>query len=90
MPSLKVRLRATKNLHNLGIGYSVGRVPMAGCDFSVREYSYDDVDGDFNLTNFALVTEDLNYKVHQFFKGMQIWGQSRSKIFSFSFRKVTF
>jgi glucosylceramidase len=36
---------------------------MAGCDFSTREYSYDDVDGDFNLTNFALTLEDLNYKV---------------------------
>lgn len=41
---------------------------MAGCDFSVREYSYDDVDGDFNLTNFALVNEDLNYKVLLLFK----------------------
>uniref|UniRef100_A0A914DNG8 Glucosylceramidase n=1 Tax=Acrobeloides nanus TaxID=290746 RepID=A0A914DNG8_9BILA len=43
-------------------GYTVGRVPMAGCDFSAREYSYDDVDGDFDLTNFGLTIEDLNYK----------------------------
>ncbi len=41
----------------------MGRVPMASCDFSTHEYSYDDVDGDFNLTNFALTTEDLQLKV---------------------------
>lgn len=36
---------------------------MASCDFSTHVYSYDDVDGDFNLTNFALTIEDYNYKV---------------------------
>uniref|UniRef100_A0A914E1J5 Glucosylceramidase n=1 Tax=Acrobeloides nanus TaxID=290746 RepID=A0A914E1J5_9BILA len=47
-----------------GIGYTLGRTPMASCDFSAREYSYDDVDGDFNLTNFALTQEDYIYKVY--------------------------
>jgi hypothetical protein len=46
-----------------GIEYTLGRVPMAGCDFSTREYSYNDVDGDFNMTNFALTDEDMQYKV---------------------------
>lgn len=55
-------------LSSLGIGYTIGRVPMAGCDFSTREYSYDDVNGDFNLTNFALALEDLNYKVSIIFR----------------------
>jgi glucosylceramidase len=36
---------------------------MASCDFSTREYSYDDVDGDFKLQHFALTLEDYQYKV---------------------------
>ena len=35
-----------------GIEYTVGRIPMGSCDFSVEEYSFDDVPGDFNLTHF--------------------------------------
>ncbi|XP_033106279.1 lysosomal acid glucosylceramidase-like [Anneissia japonica] len=46
-----------------GIEYNMGRIPMASCDFSTRNYSYDDVPGDFNLTNFALAMEDLTYKI---------------------------
>jgi glucosylceramidase len=37
-----------------GIQYS-----MASCDLSTREYSYDDVDANFNLTHFTLPFEDL-------------------------------
>lgn len=36
---------------------------MASCDFSTREYSYDDVDGDLELSHFALAVEDIKYKV---------------------------
>ena len=36
---------------------------MASCDFSTRIYTYDDNPGDFNLTNFNLALEDLNYKI---------------------------
>lgn len=50
-------------LHDLGIEYSLGRIPMASCDFSTHPYSYDDNDGDFNLTKFSLTTEDYKYKV---------------------------
>ncbi len=46
-----------------GIGYSVGRIPMASCDFSTHVYSYDDHDGDFQLQNFSLVEEDLKFKI---------------------------
>ena len=35
-----------------GIEYTVGRIPMGSCDFSVEEYSFDDVPGDYNLTHF--------------------------------------
>ena len=46
-----------------GIQYSTGRIPIAGCDFSTHPYSYDDVEGDVDLVNFALTEEDFNYKV---------------------------
>ena len=47
----------------LGLGYTIGRVPMASCDFSTHPYSYDDTPGDMNLTKFSLADEDLKYKV---------------------------
>ena len=47
----------------VGIEYSVGRIPIGSCDFSTHPYSYDDVDGDFNLTKFQLAKEDLTLKV---------------------------
>jgi len=46
-----------------GIEYTMGRVPMAGCDFSTRPYTYDDHPNDDNLTLFKLQTEDFDYKV---------------------------
>ncbi|XP_072167356.1 lysosomal acid glucosylceramidase-like [Diadema setosum] len=46
-----------------GIEYTLGRVPMASCDFSTREYSYADTPDDFELETFALVEEDIVYKI---------------------------
>ena len=46
-----------------GLGYTIGRVPVASCDFSARKYSYDDTDQDFALNNFNLTNEDFQYKV---------------------------
>ena len=46
-----------------GIGYTIGRVPMASCDFSTHEYSYDDVEGDMALDHFSLANEDFIYKI---------------------------
>ena len=46
-----------------GIEYTVGRIPMASCDFSSRVYSYDDTEGDLKLNNFMLAVEDLKYKI---------------------------
>lgn len=44
-----------------GLGYSLGRVHMNSCDFSVKSYNFDDIDGDFNLTNFDMTVEhDVN------------------------------
>ncbi|CAL4071152.1 unnamed protein product [Meganyctiphanes norvegica] len=46
-----------------GIEYTLCRTPMAGSDFSVRPYSYDDIEGDVALVNFALAEEDWLYKL---------------------------
>ncbi|MFH4977701.1 hypothetical protein AB6A40_004410 [Gnathostoma spinigerum] len=46
-----------------GIQYSLGRVPIASCDFSTREYSYDDVENDFELKHFSLAEEDYKFKI---------------------------
>ncbi len=46
-----------------GIEYTVGRIPIAGCDFSTYAYSYCDVPNDDNLTHFNLTKEDMLYKV---------------------------
>jgi hypothetical protein len=44
----------------------MARTPIAGSDFSIRNYTYDDVTDDKNLTHFALQKEDLEYKVRIF------------------------
>ncbi|XP_014678234.1 PREDICTED: glucosylceramidase-like [Priapulus caudatus] len=46
-----------------GIEYTIGRVPMGGCDFSTRKYTYDDTEDDFMLSHFSLASEDLEYKI---------------------------
>ncbi len=52
--------------HFSGVQYSLGRIPIASCDFSTRNYSYDNVDGDFSLEHFALALDDYQYKVQYF------------------------
>ncbi|XP_032094226.1 LOW QUALITY PROTEIN: lysosomal acid glucosylceramidase-like [Thamnophis elegans] len=46
-----------------GIEYTLIRVPMASCDFSVRLYTYADVENDFELKNFSLTDEDVKMKI---------------------------
>lgn len=42
-----------------GNGYTVGRVHINSCDFSVASYSFDEVDGDYDLVHFDMnVTHD--------------------------------
>ncbi|XP_011064043.1 PREDICTED: glucosylceramidase-like [Acromyrmex echinatior] len=45
-----------------GIGYTFTRIPIAGTDFSMRPYTYDDVPDDLMLSHFGLVEED-DYKI---------------------------
>lgn len=47
-----------------GIEFSMARIPIAGCDFSTRTYTYDDVKNDFELKHFNLTKEDIDYKVN--------------------------
>ena len=46
-----------------GLDYNIGRVNMGGCDFSTRQYTYLDTEGDTVLATFMLQAEDLLYKV---------------------------
>jgi glucosylceramidase len=42
-----------------GLGYSVGRVHINSCDFSIQSYSFAETDGDFDLADFDMnVTHD--------------------------------
>ncbi|RWS12713.1 glucosylceramidase-like protein [Dinothrombium tinctorium] len=46
-----------------GLEYNMGRIPIGGTDFSTRAYAYNEFDGDYNLTRFALSNEDLEFKI---------------------------
>ncbi len=48
-----------------GIEYSIGRIPIAGTDFSTHPYSYCDKPNDDDLTTFSLTDEDILYKVRK-------------------------
>ncbi|CAF2091942.1 unnamed protein product [Rotaria magnacalcarata] len=45
-----------------GISYNIGRIPMAGCDFSTYSYTYDAVPNDFELNDFS-ISMDLPIKI---------------------------
>ncbi|KAJ6224378.1 hypothetical protein RDWZM_002923 [Blomia tropicalis] len=64
-----------------GIEYRIARVPMGGCDFSTRPYTYDDHPNDFNLSKFALQSEDLQYKI-PYLKMAQEASSDRLSIFA--------
>ncbi|XP_067944228.1 lysosomal acid glucosylceramidase-like [Watersipora subatra] len=64
----KLSFRATRKLLQSyyspdGIEYTLGRVPEAGSGFSLRNYTYDDVNGDIDLDHFALAPEDRLLKI---------------------------
>ncbi|KAE9553608.1 hypothetical protein FO519_003153 [Halicephalobus sp. NKZ332] len=66
---------------DVGIGYTVSRVPVASCDFSLNEYSYCEVDGDFNMTTFNLTKEDFMYKI-PFIKKASQFSNGKLQLFS--------
>jgi glucosylceramidase len=66
-----------------GIEYTIGRIPISSADFSTRTYSYDDVANDFNLTHFALVDDDLKYKI-PYIKAAQNYSSRPIRLFGSS------
>lgn len=51
-----------------GVRYSLCRVPIAGTDFSKRQYTYaDDYGNDLEMTHFKLQPEDTDIKVYIYF-----------------------
>lgn len=46
-----------------GLMYTMGRIPVAGSDFSTRKYSYDDAPNDESFSKFALQKEDIENKI---------------------------
>lgn len=68
-----------------GLRYNFGRVPIAGSDFSMRSYTYDDLadkDQDVNLENWSLADEDLEYKIPVIQRALQMAGRSNVKLFA--------
>ncbi|CAI2347074.1 unnamed protein product [Caenorhabditis sp. 36 PRJEB53466] len=46
-----------------GLNLQFGRVPIASNDFSTRVYSYNEIVDDFEMQNFNLTKEDLQWKI---------------------------
>lgn len=44
-----------------GIEYSLARVPIASCDFSLGVYSYNDAEDDYALENFSIDVDRTDY-----------------------------
>ncbi|CAK9804381.1 Lysosomal acid glucosylceramidase [Anthophora plagiata] len=55
-----------------GSGYTLGRIPCGGTDFSTRSYTYDDVVNDTSLAHFALAKEDYKYKIPYARKALEL------------------
>eukprot|EP00164_Ancoracysta_twista_P004549 GFYU01006135.1.p1 GENE.GFYU01006135.1~~GFYU01006135.1.p1 ORF type:complete len:534 (-),score=199.34 GFYU01006135.1:26-1627(-) len=51
-----------------GIQYSLGRINIAACDFSTHHYTYDEVDGDFDLEHFDISMDITENKKIPFIK----------------------
>ncbi|CAD5228539.1 unnamed protein product [Bursaphelenchus xylophilus] len=58
-----------------GIGYTLGRVPIASTDFSWGEYSYLDKEDDFDLRTFNLTKEDFDLKISFIKRAEQLLGR---------------
>ncbi|XP_076179657.1 lysosomal acid glucosylceramidase-like [Ptiloglossa arizonensis] len=56
----------------IGSGYTLGRIPIAGTDFSTRPYTYDDYPNDTLLEHFSLAPEDYNYKIPYAKKALEL------------------
>ncbi|KAL6740522.1 hypothetical protein Aduo_013871 [Ancylostoma duodenale] len=64
-----------------GLQYTIGRVPIASCDFSTHEYSYADDPNDFDLANFSLTIEDYQDKIPYIIQAQRL-SQNKTKLFA--------
>ncbi|CAI5441938.1 unnamed protein product [Caenorhabditis angaria] len=62
-----------------GLGFTLGRVPIASSDFSTNVYSYNDVSEDFSMQNFNLTTEDSSWKI-PYIKSAMSYSNNRLKL----------
>ncbi|XP_033343094.2 lysosomal acid glucosylceramidase isoform X1 [Megalopta genalis] len=62
-PATQDQLIRTYYDPKVGSRYNLGRVPIAGTDFSTRGYTYDEDENDTSLEHFALSKEDHEYKI---------------------------
>nr|CAD7573665.1 unnamed protein product [Timema californicum] len=51
------------------------RIPMGASDFSLRPYTYDDIEGDVTLEHLALIDNDYDYKIPILKRATEIRGQ---------------
>merc|ERR1711981_1482263 len=63
MTSAAQQLVLDQNFGADGNDYDFVRTNIGTCTFSKRPYTYDDVEGDFDLENFALTEEDTELKL---------------------------
>ncbi|KZC06829.1 Glucosylceramidase [Dufourea novaeangliae] len=85
-----------------GSGYTLGRVPIGGTDFSTRPYTYDDEENDVSLEHFSLAKDDYDYKIPYIRKALEFnpelklvsaawspptWMKTNDKINGFGFLK---
>jgi hypothetical protein len=66
-----------------GLGYSMGRLPINSCDFSISSYSFDDVDGDFSLKNFDTTVAKDKWTIELIKKATEVYqkaGWSKSTL----------
>jgi O-glycosyl hydrolase len=76
----------------IGLGYSMARIPIHSCDFSVASYTFDEEDNDFDLSHFdttlqhdTKTIELVQRAVQTYTKG---WGNGGPSVTTSPFRLV--
>ena len=81
-PKARMELLNAYFHRKIGIGYTIGRVPIASTDFSTRIYSYADIAEDFDMHSFALAAEDLEYKIPYILAAKEIVGEELFRLYA--------
>ena len=46
-----------------GLQYNMARLPIGSCDFSLKDYNYDNTSGDAGLTHFSINMTELRLAI---------------------------